>query len=732
MHVFLLTPASFLRATTLSVACAVLIPTSSNAQSVTATLPEIKVESTREGNLQTRQLPSYKYTAPLRDTPRSITVIPQALLQEKGVTTFEEALRSVPGVSFLGGDAAANPAADRPVIRGFESRNSVMVNGMRDSGMQARESFNVESITVLKGPNSVYGGRGSVGGSIDVITKSPQLDDFSRVSVGVGTAHYQRATADWNQTLGNTSALRINMMAHDADKPRRSAVDSRRWGIAPSVAFGLNTPTTVTLSYYHLSTSDMPDFSLPFQPGGNKPIAHKRSQFYGLHTRDFRDSRNDSLEIRVEHQTASGTKIRNTTQWGRTTLDYVATNPQFAPPASNNILRLQAKSGKYATNTLSNQTEFSGVFDTGPLRHTWTGGLELTAERSLYEAYLVADAAGNNIRTSGPCAIPYNCTPLGQWNPRNPWTGSATINADMGFPGLGTHTDTDIVSAYLFDTLALSKYWLLNTGVRLDRFEVSSKQQGRADFSHDSNLFSYQLGLVYKPTTALSLYTSLGTSSNPPGANSGLGGGSDQLSASNQDLKPEKARNMEVGAKWDGLDERLSLTTALFHSEKTNARVSDGLGGTVNAGRQRVRGLELGASGQLSNRWSVFAGYAWQQAITKNAGPANPAAAGLPMTMTPKNSLSVWNSYNALPQLTLSGGVTSTSRSYASVSPSTRRWTPGYTRVDLAAIWKINTRTYMQLNINNVLDKQYFQSAYPIYATWGPGRSAMMSLNVDW
>jgi len=721
----------FLRATALAVAC-FTITHIANAQQSATTLPEVKVESTREGDLQTRQLPSYKYTAPLRDTPRSITVIPQALLQEKGVTTFEEALRSVPGVSFLGGDAAANPAADRPVIRGFESRNSVMVNGMRDSGMQARESFNVESITVLKGPNSVYGGRGSVGGSIDVITKSPQLEHFARANIGVGTDQYRRTTADWNQQLSNTSALRLNVMAHEAEKPGRSDVDSRRWGIAPSVAFGLNTPTTLTLGYYHLSTSDMPDFSLPFQPGGNKPIAHNRSQFYGLHARDFRDSRNDSLELRIEHQIANGTKIRNTTQWGRATLDYVATNPQFAPPASNNILRLQAKSGKYATNTLSNQTELSGQSDWSSMRHSWTGGLELTAERSLYEAYLVADYAGNNIRTSGPCTVPFNCTPLGQWNPRNPWTGSTTINADMGFPGFGTHTDTNILSGYLFDTLTLSEQWLLNGGMRLDRFEVTSKQQGRADFFHDSNLFSYQLGLVYKPIAALSLYTSLGTSSNPPGANSGLGGGSDQITVNNQDLKPEKARNMEVGAKWDVLQDRLSLTAALFQSEKTNARVSDGLGGTVNAGRQRVRGLELGASGQLSSRWSLFGGYAWQQAITRNAGPSNPAASGLPMTMTPKNSFSLWSSYKVLSQLSVSGGVTVTSLSYASVSPTTRRWVPGYARLDLAATWKINPAMDLQFNINNALDKQYFQSAYPIYATWGPGRSALLSLNIHW
>jgi catecholate siderophore receptor len=134
---------------------------------------------TADSPMQTKELPSYKFVAPLLDTPRSVTVIPEEVIKQTNATTFADALKTVPGITFLGGDAAANPSADRPVIRGFESRNSIFVDGMRDSGVQNRETFAVEQISVIKGPDSVYAGRGAVGGSIDIVTKMPRLDDFT-------------------------------------------------------------------------------------------------------------------------------------------------------------------------------------------------------------------------------------------------------------------------------------------------------------------------------------------------------------------------------------------------------------------------------------------------------------------------------------------------------------------------------------------------------------------------
>ncbi|CAM2184136.1 putative TonB-dependent siderophore receptor PiuA [Paraburkholderia sacchari] len=720
-------PASGVPAAAATPAAADVTSAPSATTAADATLPAVKVISA-PSEMQAKTLDSYKFTSPLIDTPRSVTVIPQEVLKEKNVTTFEDALRTVPGVTFLGGDAAANPSADRPVIRGFESRNSIFVDGMRDSGVQNRETFDVENISVIKGPDSVYAGRGSVGGSIDITTKTPQNDNFFNGSLGLGTDSYRRATIDWNQKLNDTTAIRLNAMGHDADQPGRTDIYSKRWGVAPSIAFGLNTPTTVTLSYYHLNSYDMPDFSVPFRSTGGTPVPTDRGQFYGLNARDYRRGQNDTGEIKVEHRINDAWKIKNTTMFGRSTLDYIATNPQLTS-ATSNILSLQAKSGKYATNSIANQTEANGKFDLYGMRHTLTAGVEFSNEQNRYEGYLVTDSKGNNIRTGGPCSVAYNCTPLAYWNPNNPWTGSVLLNGDKAFPGPTTNTQTNIASAYLFDSVQLSERWIFNAGLRFDRYDVTAQQAGVPDLSNTSNLFSYQFGLVFKPVRTVSLYASYGASANPPGSNSGLGGGTDQITATNQDLAPERARNIEVGAKWDVLQERLSLTTALFQTDKTNARVSDGLGGTINAGSQRVRGFEFGFAGNVTSKWALFGGYSYLDAITTNAGPTSPQNSGLPMVMVPRHNFTLWTSYDVMPRLTLGAGATVSSETYASVTSTTRKWIPGYARFDASATWRVTKSVDLQLNVNNIFDKKYYQSAYPIYATWAPGRSAMVTLN---
>ncbi|KVF57675.1 TonB-dependent receptor [Burkholderia cepacia] len=696
---------------------------------VQATLPTITIQSSAPSDMQVKQSPSYKFTAPLLDTPRSVTVIPEQLIKEKNVTSFADALRSVPGITFLGGDAAANPSADRPVIRGFESRNSIFVDGMRDSGLQNRETFAVEQISVIKGPDSVYAGRGSVGGSIDIVTKTPKNDDFINSSIGFGTDGYKRATVDANRKINDTTAVRLNVMGHDANQAGRNDVYNKRWGVAPSIVFGLNTPTTVTVSYYHMNSYDMPDFSVPFRASGGTPVPTDRGQFFGLNTRDYRYGQTDTAEVRVEHKLNDDWKLKNTTMFGRSTLDYVATNPQIL--ASNpNMLSLQAKSGKYALNGFSNQTEVTGSASLFGMKHTMTAGVEFSHEQARYEGYLVSDAAGHNIRSGGPCSVAGNCTPLaGGWNPNMPWTGSIVLNGDKGFPGATTNTRTDTVSAYIFDTVKLSERWQFNTGLRFDRYDTTGKQAGVADLSNTSNLFSYQFGLVFKPVSNVSLYASYGTSSNPPGSNGGLGGGTDQITATNQDLAPERSRNIEIGAKWDVLRDQLSLTSALFQTEKTNARVSDGLGHTVNAGKQRVRGFEFGFAGNMTPTWHVFGGYSYLNAITTDAGPGSPGASGLPMVMVPKHNFTLWTSYDVMPKLTLGAGATVMSQTYASVSATTKKWTPGYARFDAAATWRVNKTMDVQLNVQNLFDKKYYASAYPIYATWAPGRSAMVTLN---
>lgn len=691
-------------------------------------MPTVTVVGQGEGTLQVKAVSSDKFTAPLLDTPRSVTVIPAELIKETQAATLSDALRTVPGISFKGGDAFGAPGGDHPTMRGFDSTSSMFIDGMRSAGAQSRETFDVEQVEVVKGPSSVYTGRGSVGGSINVVSKTAKAEDFLNAGLGYGSDGYVRGTLDVNRQLDNSTAARLNMMWHQANMPGRNAVYYSRWGIAPSVTFGLGTPTQLILSYYHMQSDDMPDYAVPYARSGGEPLAVPRSRFFGLTSRDFIKNTSDIGQAEVRHDLGAGFKLRNVTQFAKTKLDYIATNPQWSGNSGDTLL-LEAKSGIFGMKSLTNQTELSGKTVLGGLQHSLTAGLELSREESRRDNYYVLDSAGNNLRPGASCLVAYNCTSTSAWNPYNPWTGSYT-QTEPAYPLLSTNTNT--ASAYVFDTVTLSPEWLLNGGVRFDSYRTTATSPASgaikaSSLKNDTHFGNYQVGLVYKPAANGSLYASWGTSSNPVGVDGGQGG--DAIAAATADLSPERSRNLEVGTKWDVLERRLSLTAAVFDGEKSNARVSDGLGHTINAGRQSVKGLELGVTGNLTKDWSLFAGYTHLNSEVKDGGPTK-ANLGKQFPLTARNSFTLWNTYRVQPQLKLGGGVAAVGKMYANAANSL--WVPGYAKVDAMASYNVNSHLQLQLNLNNLTDKLYYDKAYGNYASVAAGRSAAMTASFSY
>ncbi|MBN8715333.1 MAG: TonB-dependent receptor plug domain-containing protein, partial [Xanthomonadales bacterium] len=289
------------------------------------TLGSINVEATANAS-------SPKFTASLLDTPRAVTVIPDSVIQATGSISLTDALRTVPGITFGAGEGG-NPNGDRPFIRGFDSQSSIFVDGVRSSGSQQREVFDIDQIEVTKGPSSAYTGRGSVGGSINLVSKAPRARDFVKGGIGLGTDDYARGTVDWNLVTGGDTALRLNVMGHKDEVADRGGPDHRRWGIAPSVIFGLHADTSATLGYYHLQSDDQPDSGIPYNnpnnypQGSGRPIHVPHDTYYGLFSRDFQRQKNDIGTILLKHDFGNGWVVRNTTVYGRSADDYIWTQP---------------------------------------------------------------------------------------------------------------------------------------------------------------------------------------------------------------------------------------------------------------------------------------------------------------------------------------------------------------------------------------------------------------------
>lgn len=782
---------------------------------------EITVTGQREDKSE-----NVKLTKPVIDTPRSITVLGEQLIRDTGSQNLVDALRTVPGITF-GAAEGGNPIGDRPFIRGFDSQGSTYLDGVRDIGAQTREVFAVDQVEVIKGSDSVLGGRGSAGGTINIISKLPKAEDFYRADVSLGNASYKRATFDINQQINPLIAFRIEGMWHDQDVAGRDAIWQKRWGVAPSVTIGLGTDTRLTAAYYHLHTNELPDSGLPYTyvctatvcnaPAGDfvrsEPVHHVTtlggqqltvpySTFYGLKDRDFRKSNTDQATLRFEHDFAPGITIRNTARFSHTWQGYIFLLPD---DSTGNVVGTKATnttsggvtqftSGGYvwrrgntrvgSTNSLIDQLDLSAKFDTGRLHHSIAAGLEFSSEDASRGTYIEATGSAISPRCNTTTVARYYCAPLVGANPNDPWVNYASDTSTVQTPIVRSpdwqNTDNKGLTraAYLFDSITFDDWLIANLGARYDIFtsDVRPPQTSISapvlDLKRTDKDWSWQAGLIAKPTHDTSLYVSYATSVTPP--NSLIGEGQEQNSLGTtvtplfDQLKPEKTKSLEAGAKAELFHGQLLLTGAVFRTESKNSRVSIDANTVAFIGEKRVNGFELSFNGKLAKGWTLFGGYSYLDAKIREAGFTALTAAAVPgqaaktvyvpsvndgkrFPQTAKNSFTAWSTYETH-GFTVGGGAFYTSRVFGgysdnrtatqnsagvvTVNPATTvlaRSIPSYWRFDARAAYKLTPHVELSVNAQNLTNKRYFSQAYSShYATIAPGRTVFGTLSFDY
>jgi catecholate siderophore receptor len=699
------------------------------------------------GQMPRHEPTSAAFVVPLVDTPRAVTVIPRAIIEQTGATSLQDLLRTSPGIT-LGAGEGGQPLADRPFIRGQSSGNNVFLDGIRDAGGQQREVFNLEQVEVVKGPDSVYSGRGSGGGSINLSSKTASLTDFTRLGLGGGTDGYQRHTVDLNRAIGDSAGLRLNLLLAEGDVPGRQAVDYRKWGVALAGAVGLGTATTVRAGYYHLDSDQLPDYGLPlFTKTGVRDTASgvldvPYDSFYGLTARDYLTNTVDAFTLSTEHRISPTLTLRNVTRYAETLNDYVVTNPGDGGRIDTGGVALVGgvywmkrgtKSRWNPAETLANVTDLFGTTTLGGMKHSFDLGLELSREDNTNASYTVTTTSGS------ACPAPltgFDCTPVYAPRPDDAWTGTIVRN-------IAVSNRSESVGLYGFDSVELSARWLLNLGLRHDRYTVAGDTlpRGATVPVHDKGEWrftNYQLGLVYKPTPNTSLYASWSTASTPPTVSAGdqntsSGTGSGNLST--ELLDPEESTSVELGAKASLFRQQLQLGAALFRTVRRHAQIQTGPGVYEQAGEAEVQGLELSVSGNITATWQVFGGYAWMDSeLTR--GAYDNANIGDPLANTPEHSVSLFTTWRVVPALSLGGGLYHVSNSFGgnqggAGGGSNRIYAPAWTRVDLFAAYDISERATLQLNVQNAGDAAYVLRTNGVHhADVGPGRSATLALNL--
>jgi catecholate siderophore receptor len=732
---------------------------------------------------------SPKATRTVRDTPQTVTVITGETIEQQNLLTLRDMLSTVPGITF-GAAEGGSPPADSITLRGYSAGSDITQDGVRDSAAYSRsDSFNLEQLEIVNGANSVSGGSGSVGGSINIVTKRPVAETRGVVTAGIGTDNYYRGTVDLNLRASELIALRLNAMVHQNEVPGRDVEDYKRWGVAPAITLGIGSPTRLTLQYLHQEDDNIPQYGVPYfinAVNDGEVAGVDRSSYYGFRNVDTQEITVDQATITFEHELSDNLSLRNLARWQNVTQLTIVGPPQGTYCLTTNVqpsgaacpattppgyYLIGGPRGTYRDSKnqlMYDQFDLRGVFDTGGIEHTLVAGASATWEKynltsgSVYRnadttlvPYPLVNIANPNEVIPGPAGFNYGS---------NVWTGPVNPTPTGRQQGEVTN-----YALYLFDAMKLGKFEL-NGGVRWE----SNSGNYRTDAIPSANaatlttpqgpivigptlrnkakLFSYRVGLVYKPVEELTLYVAHGNSRTP--SISAVNGACTAVTCN---VKPESAKNYEAGVKAEVANGKLLLSAALFRNERDSYRVPSNdvtIPDQVLDGKSRVDGVALSAVGKITPAWSVTANYTYLkpkllQSVSDfclanpgtacaNSATLRDPAAGAELQNTPKHSGSLFTSYELpfgltlgyaatyqgsfalnLPALATAGGST--------LTPVYR--SHGYLVHSAVATFKVNEQLKAQLNVKNFTDKTYYTRVRNNgWATPGDGRAAILSL----
>ncbi|MDR3735810.1 MAG: TonB-dependent receptor [Acidobacteriaceae bacterium] len=712
----------------------------------------------------------YKFTQPLLDTPQTVNVIPQFVLDEQKITTLREALRNVPGISMAAGESGAQ--GDNLTIRGFTARNDIFLDGIRDFGSYYRDSFNFEQVEVLQGPAGVQFGRGSTGGIINQESKQPTVEQAVNVQVQIGSDMTRRVTADINTPMPDVaggSAFRVNVVAHDAGVAGRPFAENRRFGFAPSVSFGMNSPTRYTVSYFHFSENDTPDYGLPWF--FNKPAPADRHAYYGFPDQNYLKTNDDILTAQVEHTFNEYASLHSISRWANYPRQAQITEPQICsnaaasvpvggvatPPTSavNTGVACPYTPASDPANIVVNRNQIQIKSVEADLWSQLEGNVRFHALG--IRQNLVAGVEGGQ-EVSNPIRTNYTINKI------NTVPSAMLVNPNTAQPFAGTgyilsvvHTKSKSYGLYFVDTLHLGRLFELSGGVRYDYFNtdynlyqpVAPPTGGTVTaailpISRLDTKSTYRAAFVYKPNAHGSVYFDYGTSFNPSAESLSL-----SATLADARLQPEQNETFEAGTKWNFLGEHLLIEGAWFHTEKDNAREPSPTDSTVtvNGGNQVVKGMQTSVVGRLPHGMNVIAGYAYlQSAVVQSA--AYPTSVGYPLANVPKQTFNFFITHNLWEKLNLGvGGNYVGSRTASSTVPYVPlmysgpvggvytvtsvgvKQVPGYWVFNAYVKRPMTKRIELNANIYNALNRFFIDQPHPSHLIPGPGLSVVGGLN---
>jgi catecholate siderophore receptor len=667
------------------------------------------------------RLSGTKFTEPLLNTPRTVTVLSKEVLEDKNATSLRDVARSTAGVT-LGTGEGGNAFGDRFFIRGFDARNDVFIDGIRDPAVSIRENFFTEQVEILRGPASTMAGRGTAGGAINIVTKQASTaGNFTKAETTFGTDATKRVTVDVNQVLSPTLAVRVDGLYQQANVAGRNYVKDDRWGTLGAIKWTPTEAIKISANYVHTDLSGLPDFGVPYNTALRLPstsVNVPRETYYGFINRDFQKAQQDFGTVTGEFAITPDLTLSNRSRAGRSVLDYIGTLP--SNPTATTV-QLASQSRYQVTNVLANQTDLTYKFDTGPVKHTVIGGAEVSRESVMRDTYAGLTSELTGFQTGGRITVPL-LSPPNEFEFAN--SPQRAYNP--------TFINVDTKSAYLIETANWNDVVILNGGLRYDDYNING-HTATTTTGVQSGMWNYNLGAVVKPLPYASLYAAYATSSNPVGAEldaSGTAyGGLVVNNTTFQALSPEQNKAVEVGTKWELFDRHLLLTGSLFQTEKSNARETVG-SNILATGVYRVRGIDLEAAGKITERWSVFGGLVLMESEVLQS--VDPTQVGAKLANIAHQSFNLLTKYKFDDHWEVGGQAVYASKIYGGTFGAINgNVLPEHWRFDSFVEFKVDKHMTAKLSVNNIFNTTYYDAFYRSNSPFvfiAPGRSVWLTL----
>lgn len=729
-------------------------------------------------------------TTSLQDTPQAVTVIGEETIRQQATSTLGEALRNVPGITIAIGEGGTL-AGDQFKIRGFDAKDDVYLDGLRDFAPYTRDSFAYSEVQVMKGPSGLMFGRGTTGGAINTVSKTPTSNTHISGHLEGGNGAHARATVDANYKLSESSAVCVAAMYTNTGVVDRDHVFSHRWGINPSLALGLDGPTQFTLSLIHQHSNNRQDYGIPVaQPAGSifavpaTEFGVPRNTFLGFRTDNdkndaaivtakFSHAFNDVLTVQNDARIAWYSRYFQYTSVDRCD-QTVATNfcsnvVSSANPAA--ALAGIGGGGPYQQDSKGWQDTLSAnaAFNLGTLRNQLIVGGDISyqrANRTIYAytlpataqfAYLLGDRTRSRTNIGRGFYNPVYEPPAG-YTVILPTAANSTGANAGATNATATTVVTSSAKAHDYAFFATDRLWFndalsLIAGVRVDRFVIdytSTTVVGVTVPAQSKSTIANPRGsLVYEPSENTTIYASYGKSAVPQGTS--VVGTPTPITTANQALEPEKSETFEIGAKYSLWEGKLGLAGSLFQVNKANATLVDPSTGqvTLQSGqRQRVKGFELSATGAVTESLSILAAYTYLDPIithdlTCGGAPVvcrpNVFTIGKMITFVPRHAASLWGDYMVpgLKGLTIGGGMIYQSRLHnaytlTGTAPNLTgisRYVSNPQTVQFDAVTSYSVGRYkFQVNLNNITDQLNYSQSFGNRGTPAPGRTIIASI----